>query len=49
MIECNEFGSKELGKPMFAESLKKFNLFFQINRTAIATVRTFEMTGFVNT
>ncbi|XP_052797585.1 integrin alpha-6-like [Mya arenaria] len=49
LIECNEFGSKEMGKPLFAGDKKNFDLFFQIKKSVMSTVRSFEMTGFVNT
>ncbi|WAQ93721.1 ITA6-like protein [Mya arenaria] len=37
LIECNEFGSKEMGKPLFAGDKKNFDLFFQIKKSVMSS------------
>ncbi|XP_052246976.1 integrin alpha-6-like isoform X2 [Dreissena polymorpha] len=49
MIECKDIGSKEIGKPLKAGESTQFLLYFQINNTAISSVRLIELTAWVNT
>lgn len=49
MIECKDIGSKELGKPLKAQEVTQFLLYFEVDTVAVSTVRTFEIVGWVNT
>ncbi|KAL4222473.1 Integrin alpha [Mactra antiquata] len=49
LIECKDIGSKELGKPLKPGAVTEFALIFQVQKQAISTVRSIELTAWVNT
>ncbi|XP_060608445.1 integrin alpha-PS1-like, partial [Ruditapes philippinarum] len=49
LIKCQSIGSKDNGNPLKAGAVTVFALLFQVDRKAIATVRSIQLTAWVNT